>query len=238
MSGRQSTNVDPTTATSTTTATSDGVRFSALSYASATENQQVGAFQLGNCIGKGAYASVYRALNLENGNIVAVKRFETSVLSTEDLESFKQEVAILKNLSHPNVVTYYDSITTEAHVYLILEFVENGSLLSSLKQFAGRFPEKLVAVYTRQVLQGLAYIHGRGVIHCDIKAANLLTTKMGHVKLTDFGVSLTVGRAKKDGSVANSRSNINGLGSGGSLNHGGGSSSGTLEASGNSLVGR
>ena len=54
------------------------------------------------------------------------------------------------------MVTYYDSITTEAHVYLILEFVENGSLLSSLKQFAGRFPEKLVAVYTRQVLQGLA----------------------------------------------------------------------------------
>jgi serine/threonine protein kinase len=80
---------------------------------------------------------------------------------------------------------------TDGHVNIILEFVENGSLLNTLKSF-GSFPENLVASYCTRILQGLEYLHAQNVVHCDLKAANLLTTKTGHVKLSDFGVSLNL----------------------------------------------
>lgn len=74
---------------------------------------------------------------------------------------------------------------------IILEFAENGSLMSTLKAF-GAFPEKLVASFCIKILNGLEYLHQNQVVHCDLKAANILTTKTGDVKLTDFGISLNL----------------------------------------------
>lgn len=75
--------------------------------------------------------------------------------------------------------------------FLIFRYVENGSLLSTLKLF-GSLPEKLVSSYTYKILKGLEYLHAHQVVHCDLKAANILTTKKGDIKLTDFGVSLNL----------------------------------------------
>jgi len=81
-------------------------------------------------------------------------------------------------------------------------FCENGSLHNICKRF-GKFPENLVAVYISQVLQGLVYLHDQGVIHRDIKGANILTNKDGCVKLADFGVasSATTGGVSDDAVV-------------------------------------
>jgi serine/threonine protein kinase len=78
----------------------------------------------------------------------------------------------------------------------LIRFCENGSLHNIVKKF-GKFPENLVAVYISQVLEGLVYLHDQGVIHRDIKGANILTNKDGTVKLADFGVasSVTAGAA-------------------------------------------
>jgi len=84
----------------------------------------------------------------------------------------------------------------------VLEFVENGSLLSILKKF-GKFPETLVAAYIWQVLEGLVYLHQQGVIHRDIKAANILITKEGTVKLADFGVALVSHTKQRGGDNSN-----------------------------------
>ena len=70
--------------------------------------------------------------------------------------------------------------------------VENGSLSSIVKKF-GKFPENLVCVYITQVLEGLVYLHEQGVVHRDIKGANILTTKEGIIKLADFGVATKFG---------------------------------------------
>lgn len=70
----------------------------------------------------------------------------------------------------------------------LVRYCENGSLHSICKNF-GKFPENLVALYMSQVLNGLLYLHDQGVIHRDIKGANILTTKEGLVKLADFGVA-------------------------------------------------
>ncbi|KAI8983057.1 kinase-like domain-containing protein [Pilobolus umbonatus] len=146
-------------------------------------------YQLGNCIGKGQFGSVYRALDLATGEIVAVKRIfiENGEM---DLEIMK-EVALLKTLSHSNVIQYFGFIQNKHSINIVLEYAENGSLMSTLKAF-GAFPEKLVASFCVKILNGLKYLHDNQVVHCDLKAANILTTKTGDVKLTDFGVSLNL----------------------------------------------
>lgn len=117
-------------------------------------------------------------------------------------------------LQHPNIVKYHGFVKSAETLNIILEYVssstdrlsiggankrrycENGSLHSISKNF-GRFPENLVGLYMSQVLHGLLYLHEQGVIHRDIKGANILTTKEGLVKLADFGVaSRTTGLSK------------------------------------------
>ncbi|KAL0082583.1 kinase-like domain-containing protein [Phycomyces blakesleeanus] len=147
-------------------------------------------YQLGNCIGKGQFGSVYRGLDLTTGEIVAVKRVKI-VNGELDQEEIMKEVSLLKALSHTNVIQYIGFIKTQNHMNIILEYAENGSLMSTLKAF-GAFPEKLVASFSIKLLNGLEYLHANEVVHCDLKAANILTTKTGDVKLTDFGISLNL----------------------------------------------
>ncbi|GBC06613.1 hypothetical protein RclHR1_06970004 [Rhizophagus clarus] len=151
----------------------------------------VAQFQLGNCIGKGQFGAVYRALHLGTGQMVAVKRIKLEGKTSEEIEQLMHEVELLKSLSHPSVVKYEAFIMTDDHINIILEYVENGSLLHTLRSF-GNFPEKLVVSYVVKILEGLVYLHTKQVVHCDLKAANILTTKNGNVKLSDFGVSLNL----------------------------------------------
>ncbi|URD82610.1 hypothetical protein MUK42_19066 [Musa troglodytarum] len=140
-------------------------------------------YMLGDEIGKGAYGRVYKGLDLENGDFVAIKQVSLENIPQEDLN-------IIMNLNHKNIVKYLGSIKTKTHLHIILEYVENGSLANIIKPNKfGPFPESLVAVYIAQVLEGLVYLHEQGVIHRDIKGANILTTKEGLVKLADFGVA-------------------------------------------------
>ncbi|KIW67109.1 hypothetical protein PV04_06382 [Phialophora macrospora] len=145
-------------------------------------------YQLGDCLGKGAFGSVYRALNWGTGETVAVKQIKLADLPKSELRVIMLEIDLLKNLDHPNIVKYQGFVKTPDTLNIILEYCENGSLHSISKNF-GRFPENLVALYMSQVLQGLVYLHDQGVIHRDIKGANILTTKQGLVKLADFGVA-------------------------------------------------
>ncbi|KAI9319313.1 kinase-like domain-containing protein [Dichotomocladium elegans] len=146
-------------------------------------------FQLGNCIGKGQFGAVHRALNVHTGEIVAIKRIRIENLDVN--QEIMKEVELLKDMDNPNIVRYLGSVRDDDYLNIVLEYVENGSLFSTMKAF-GSLPEKLVASYTQKILAGLAYLHEHEVAHCDLKAANILSTKNGDVKLTDFGVSLNL----------------------------------------------
>ncbi|KAJ3561138.1 hypothetical protein NP233_g10378 [Leucocoprinus birnbaumii] len=147
--------------------------------------------QLGNCIGKGQFGSVYRALNLTSGQMVAVKRIRLGGLKEDDISTLMREVDLVKSLSHPGIVKYEGMARDEDTLSIVLEYAENGSLAHTLKAF-GKLNEKLVASYVVKILEGLHYLHQSDVVHCDLKAANILTTKNGNVKLSDFGVSLNL----------------------------------------------
>ncbi|KAI0306148.1 hypothetical protein B0F90DRAFT_1814941 [Multifurca ochricompacta] len=148
-------------------------------------------FQLGNCIGRGQFGAVYRALNLNTGQMVAVKRIGLEGLKEEEIAQLMREVDLVKRLSHPSIVKYEGMARDENTLSIVLEYAENGSLGQLLKAF-GKLNEKLVASYVVKILEGLDYLHRSDVVHCDLKAANILTTKNGNVKLSDFGVSLNL----------------------------------------------
>ena len=147
-------------------------------------------YATGEVLGKGAFGSVYRGLNLETGRMVAIKQTKLIGTPKSQMTSMMMEIDLLKKLNHKHIVKYIGFYKTEEHLNILTEFCESGSLLQVMKKF-GPLSEKLVGMYTAQVLEGLKYLHSQGVIHRDIKAANLLTDKQGTVKLADFGIAIT-----------------------------------------------
>lgn len=153
-------------------------------------NGQV-TYQIGSEIGRGYTGVVFQALNTENGDFVAIKRVGLHDIDNDSLAAIKLEIDLLKKLNHVNIVKYIDTIQTENHLHIVLEIME-ASLAGMCKKY-GTFSETLTAVYMTQTLEGLRYLHDQGVLHRDIKGANLLTTKDGRLKLADFGVAKLTG---------------------------------------------
>ena len=159
--------------------------------------KQIGdRYRLAEELGRGAYGRVYRAIDIQNGEEVAIKQLPLDRIPASRLADIGVEVDLLKGLDHRNVVRYLASLKTRSHIYIVMELVENGSIASLVKSNKFKvFPEYLTAVYIGQVLEGLVYLHDQGVVHRDIKGANILVSKDGIVKLADFGVA-----ARLDGS--------------------------------------
>mmetsp|Transcript_34240 Transcript_34240/g.59928 ORF Transcript_34240/g.59928 Transcript_34240/m.59928 type:complete len:370 (+) Transcript_34240:101-1210(+) len=147
----------------------------------------------GEKLGEGAYAEVFQCMNVETGNLFAVKHFKFSEdpkKVQKEFASLKREILLLRELVHPNIVQYYQTDISETSdaIDVVLEFVPGGSLKSILHKYV-KLEECVVQNYTRQLLLGLKYLHEHGVIHRDLKCANVLVTPDGVVKLSDFGSS-------------------------------------------------
>ena len=156
----------------------------------------MGSYILGDEIGKGAYGQVYKAIDKRDGRVVAVKEIPLAGIDEASLAGVHLEIDLLGSINHPNVVGQLGTIRTPSYFYIVLEYCEAGSLAASIK--ANKFgpaPEALAKVYVAQVLDALAYLHSptNGVVHRDVKGANLLATKDGCVKLADFGSAARMG---------------------------------------------
>eukprot|EP00698_Gefionella_okellyi_P024813 TRINITY_DN8855_c0_g1_i1.p1 TRINITY_DN8855_c0_g1~~TRINITY_DN8855_c0_g1_i1.p1 ORF type:complete len:951 (+),score=286.04 TRINITY_DN8855_c0_g1_i1:50-2902(+) len=145
-------------------------------------------YQVGEPIGKGGFGHVFKAIHIESGETVAIKSISLENIPKDQLGAIMMEIELLQKLQHKNIVKYITFFKTKEFFHIVLEYVENGSLTSIIKKM-GTFPESLVVRYIAQVLEGLVYLHEQGVIHRDIKGANILTSKDGVVKLADFGVA-------------------------------------------------
>ena len=104
------------------------------------------------------------------------------------VNALKLEIELLQGLHHPHIVQYLGTSSDETHLNIFLEYVPGGSIAAMLKQY-NTFPEPLTRNFTRQILDGLSYLHSRNIIHRDIKGANILVDNRGAVKISDFGVS-------------------------------------------------
>ncbi|CAR25664.1 hypothetical protein ZYGR_0A02290 [Zygosaccharomyces rouxii] len=146
-------------------------------------------YQLKQVIGKGSYGVVYKAINRKTQKLVAIK--EVHYENDDELTDIMSEIDLLKNLNHINIVKYHGFIQKSHNLYIILEYCSHGSLKNYISRGNG-LPESKAKVYVKQTLNGLNYLHEQGVIHRDIKAANLLLDSNNVVKLADFGVSTKV----------------------------------------------
>ncbi|XP_022884466.1 mitogen-activated protein kinase kinase kinase 3-like isoform X1 [Olea europaea var. sylvestris] len=145
----------------------------------------------GRLLGRGTFGHVYLGFNCENGQMCAIKEVRVvsdDQSSKECLKQLNQEITLLSQLSHVNIVQYYGSDLSEETLSVYLEYVSGGSIHKLLQEY-GPFGEPVIQNYTRQILSGLAYLHGRNTVHRDIKGANILVDPNGEIKLADFGMA-------------------------------------------------
>lgn len=151
-------------------------------------------------IGRGAYGIVYKGIGRKEGRYVAVKRVDRSVLRTEEETQLQEEISLLRNLNDPYIVKYVEAVGDHAspHLDIVMEYVEGGSLFTMLRHIRKSLidrdrvlGEDPASMFIRQVVLGLRYLHEQGVVHSDIKGANILVTKDRGVKLADFGLAST-----------------------------------------------
>ncbi|KAG5230964.1 mitogen-activated protein kinase kinase kinase [Salix suchowensis] len=146
----------------------------------------------GKLIGCGSYGRVYRGTNRVTGASCAMKEVDIipgDLKSAESVKQLEQEIRVLRDLKHPNIVQYYGCEIVDEQFYIYLEYINPGSINKYVQEQCGHLPESIVRNFTRHILSGLAYLHSKKTVHRDIKGANLLVDASGVVKLTDFGTA-------------------------------------------------
>lgn len=155
---------------------------------------QVGRYEILEIIGTGANGSVVRAYDPMIGRLVAIKLLPPELAKGEARNRFLQEARVVGQLSHPSIITLHDMGIEDATStpYLVMEFLNGQSLDRILEK--GAVPTMRACAWVAEVACALAAAHRKGVIHGDVKSANILITEDGRVKLMDFGMARVAAR--------------------------------------------
>ncbi|KAM9821037.1 mitogen-activated protein kinase kinase kinase 2 [Neosynchiropus ocellatus] len=150
-------------------------------------------WRLGKLLGQGAFGRVFLCYDADTGRELAVKQVQFDPESPEtskEVSALECEIQLLKNLCHERIVQYYGCLrdSMERTLSIFMEHMPGGSIKDQLKSY-GALTENVTRRYTRQILEGVSYLHSNMIVHRDIKGANILRDSVGNVKLGDFGAS-------------------------------------------------
>ncbi|KAJ3697749.1 hypothetical protein LUZ61_001454 [Rhynchospora tenuis] len=150
--------------------------------------RRIKSWNKGQQLGSGSFGTVFEAIS-DEGFFFAVKEVlvDQGANAQQSVTQLEQEVALLSQFEHENIVQYYGTERDERKLYILLELVTQGSLASLYQKY--QLQDTHVSAYTRQILYGLVYLHERNIVHRDIKCANILVHANGSVKLADFGLA-------------------------------------------------
>ncbi|XP_059226110.1 mitogen-activated protein kinase kinase kinase kinase 5 isoform X4 [Stomoxys calcitrans] len=146
-------------------------------------------YELIQKIGSGTYGDVYKAKRIQSNELAAIKVIKLE--PTDDIQIIQQEIIMMRDCRHPNIIAYYGSYLRRDKLWICMEYCGGGSL-QDIYQVTGPLSEQQIAYMSRETLKGLEYLHSMGKMHRDIKGANILLTEYGDVKLADFGVSAQI----------------------------------------------
>lgn len=150
--------------------------------------------RIGNCriveeVASGGMAVVYRAIQDPLGRVVAIKALKSAMaLHAELSERFEREARALAALQHENLLHVYDFHREHNTLFIVMEIVEGIDLYDLLERCT-RLPYDVAAIIGLQIARALDYIHYRGIVHRDVKPANVMLSRAGGVKLMDFGIA-------------------------------------------------
>ncbi|KAL1867643.1 hypothetical protein VTK73DRAFT_4066 [Phialemonium thermophilum] len=156
-----------------------------------------GRYKTVSPLNHGSFGMVFMATDLKTNETVAVKCLTKKGAANDSglnlvVDEKSEELALHQRLgSHPNIVNLLDSFETDAHVYLVLEFCEQGDLYEAIRRGHGPLETEHVRRFMLELVDAVEYIHSKGVYHRDIKPENIFLTKSGTMKLGDFGLATT-----------------------------------------------
>ncbi|KAF7548950.1 hypothetical protein G7046_g8498 [Stylonectria norvegica] len=137
-------------------------------------------------LGRGSFGVVYKGIEKATGETVAIKHIDLES-NDDDIQDIQAEIAVLSTCASSYVTKYKGSFLRGTKLWIVMEYLGGGSCLDLLKP--ANFSETHIAIICRELLLGIQYLHTEGKIHRDIKAANVLLSETGRVKLADFGVA-------------------------------------------------
>eukprot|EP01033_Poteriospumella_lacustris_P016569 gene16570-11853_t len=144
-------------------------------------------FELLEEIGEGGYGLVYQALDKKTNEFVAVKIFNLDD-AADEVQEIHQEISMMAEFDCPYLIQYHGSYVVYDELWIVMEYLEAGSLLDIIKKF-GPLQEDAIQYIMRELLMALNYLHAQRKIHRDVKAGNVLVAGNGSIRLADFGVA-------------------------------------------------
>ncbi|KAM4575305.1 serine/threonine-protein kinase Nek1 isoform 2-T2 [Fundulus diaphanus] len=141
-------------------------------------------------IGEGSFGKAILVKSKEDGRHYVIKEIGISGMSSKERQESRREVAVLANMSHPNIVQYKESFEEGGCLYIVMDYCEGGDLFKKINSQKGvLFPEGQILDWFVQICLALKHVHDRKILHRDIKSQNIFLTKEGTVQLGDFGIA-------------------------------------------------
>jgi len=170
---------------------------------------QIEDITLLKCLGKGSFGEVYLSTKRGRREYFATKKMDRKQADKPSfMKYFQNEITILKTLNHPNIVKFEELKMTKDYYYVVMEYINGGSLTDCLqkyqKKYGKAFPENIVQYLMRQIIDAIKYIHGKNIIHRDLKLDNImcsfdndndknnLNMLRARIKIIDFGFAINL----------------------------------------------
>jgi NIMA (never in mitosis gene a)-related kinase len=143
-------------------------------------------------IGKGSYGNAFLVEDVQTKHQLIAKKILLNMLTTKEIDAAQQEAKILKNLKHPNIVSYTHSFCEKETLIIVMEFCQRGDIsiyIKMCKDNNSHFKESDIMNWFAQMCLGLQYVHKQKILHRDLKSSNVFVTASNCIKIGDFGIS-------------------------------------------------